>query len=90
MFKLENIHPDHNYLFSYFSLKQLFEKFNLEIVDFMFVWEKANFIKISDDSKAKLFKQVFNFLFNIPYYFRFLFPQCGKGLIINAKLKNKE
>lgn len=88
LFRRENIHPDHNYLFSLLSLKQLFLKFDLEIDEFVVVWEKVDFIKLSDSLQIRFIKRILNFLFNIPYYLRFLFPQFGKGLIVEAKFKD--
>lgn len=81
LFGYESIHPDHNYLFSINSLKQLLQKYNYKLEKMFIVFEKVNFIKPNDKIIIRLIKMIFNFLFNVPYYLRAIIPQFGKGIL---------
>lgn len=87
LFKIESIHPDHNYLFSFISLKQLIEKFGYSVDEYYIIWEKIDFTKNDDNRLTKIFKKSIALIINIPYLFKYLIPQFGKGIFLISKFK---
>lgn len=81
----ESIHPDHNYLFSFNSLKSLLEKFSFLIIKNIAVWEKINFTRVNDTFFSRLKKRIAASLLNAIHSIRHIFPQYGKGIMVIAK-----
>jgi len=79
MLRLEKVHPDHNYYFSYRTLKQLLEKFDLTCDEIYY------YVEIQGKGFAR-------FLDKILSYATLISPVWGDGIIVRAKynkLKNQ-
>jgi hypothetical protein len=81
----ESIHPDHNYLFSFNSLKSLLGKFSFLVIENIAVWEKINFSRVNDGVFSRLRKGIAASLLNSIHFIKYIFPQYGKGIMVIAK-----
>lgn len=81
----ESIHPDHNYIFSFNSIKALLGKFSFDVTDNIVVWEKIDFTRVGDTAFTRLKKKIAAFLLNSIHLIKSVFPQYGKGMIVIAK-----
>jgi hypothetical protein len=81
----ESIHPDHNYLFSFNSLKSLLGKFSFLIIENIVVWEKINFTRVNDSAFSRLKKRIAAALLNGIQLIKHIFPQYGKGIMVIAR-----
>jgi len=84
-FGKESIHPDHNYLFSFNSIRSLLGKFNFEIKENIVLWEKVDFTRVSDTPFRRAGKRLAAFLLNCVHLVKYMFPQYGKGIIVIVK-----
>ncbi|HRP55410.1 methyltransferase domain-containing protein [Agriterribacter sp.] len=82
LFGKESIHPDHNYIFSYNSIKSLLGKFSFDVIDNIVVWEKVDFTRVGDTAFTQVKKKIAAFLLNSVHLIKFIFPQYGKGIIV--------
>jgi hypothetical protein len=83
----ESINPDHNYLFSFNSIRILLSKFGFGIRDNFVVWDKIDFTRIEDSPAKRFSKRLAAGLLNISLLFKHIFPQYGKGMIVIAVLE---
>jgi SAM-dependent methyltransferase len=88
LFGKESIHPDHNYLFSFYSLRSLLGKFGFDINKNIVVWEKVNFNRVNDTKGMRLLKTIGATLVNSFQLLKYIAPQYGKGIIVIAKPKS--
>jgi hypothetical protein len=84
----ESIHPDHNYLFSFHSIKSLLGKFGFQIRDNIVLWNKLDFTRVDDSGGKRLQKRIVAFFLNIFRVLRFIAPQYGKSIIVIAVAGN--
>jgi len=89
LFKRESIHPDHNYLFSFNSLRILLNKFGFKVVKNIILWEKISFTRVDDSFGQHMIKKIAASVLNLFSIIRFFMPQYGKSLIVIAKSKIK-
>jgi hypothetical protein len=80
----ESINPDHNYLFSYNSMRILLGKFGFKINDNFVVWDKIDFTRVDDTPGQRFKKRLMAFMLNGFHLFKHIFPQYGKGMIVIA------
>jgi len=80
----ESIHPDHNYLFSFHSIKSLLGKFGFGVKQNIVLWEKMDFTRVEDTSGKRIMKRIAGFFVNIFLLLKYIAPQYGKGIIIVA------
>lgn len=80
----ESIHPDHNYVFSFHSIKSLLGKFGFDVKDNIVLWEKINFTRVEDSAGRRFLKKTAGFFVNIFLLLKYIAPQYGKGIIIVA------
>ena len=85
IFGKESIHPDHNYLFSFNSIKSLLGKFSFDVIDNIVVWEKVDFTRVNDTAFTRAKKKIAALLLNSIHLIKHIFPQYGKGMVIIAK-----
>lgn len=84
----ESIHPDHNYLFSFYSIKSLLGKFGFDIMQNIVVWEKVDFNRVTDTKGKRLVKNIAASFVNVFQLLKYITPQYGKGIIVIAKPKS--
>jgi len=65
LFGKESIHPDHNYLFSYNSLKSLLGKFGYEVASNHILWEGVKLKRQGDAFGTKFLKSIAAVVLNI-------------------------
>jgi SAM-dependent methyltransferase len=80
----ESIHPDHNYLFSFYSIKSLLGKFGFDVRENLVLWEKVDFTRVGDTFGKRLLKRMAGGLLNIFLLLKYIVPQYGKGIIVVA------
>lgn len=80
----ESINPDHNYLFSFNSIRILLGKFGFGIRENFVVWDKIDFSRVGDSAGKRFKKRLAAFVLNGFQLFRHIFPQYGKGMIVVA------
>jgi hypothetical protein len=80
----ESIHPDHNYLFSFHSIKSLLGKFGFRVRENIVLWNKVDFTRVDDTRSKRLKKRIAAFFVNGFQLLRYFAPQYGKGIIIIA------
>ncbi len=85
LFGKESIHPDHNYLFSFHSIKSLLDKFGFEVKQNMVLWERISFNRVNDTKSKRIIKAIGAFLVNTFQLVKYIAPQYGKGIILIAK-----
>ncbi|HXB06696.1 MAG TPA: hypothetical protein VNW04_06265, partial [Puia sp.] len=84
LFGKESIHPDHNYLFSFHSIKALLGKFGFRVRENIVLWTRVDFTRVDDSSAGRLKKRIAAFFVNIFQLFKHIAPQYGKGIIVVA------
>lgn len=84
LFGKESIHPDHNYIFSFHSIKSLLGKFGFQIRRNIILWEKIDFTRVDDTASKRLLKRTAGFFINGFQLLKYIAPQYGKGIIIIA------
>ena len=88
LFGKESIHPDHNYLFSFISIKTLLQKYGFRVDQNLILWDDPGFLRTDDKLLKKIAKTIATGIFKILALIRFIWPHYGKSLIVLAKLKN--
>ena len=84
LFGKESIHPDHNYLFSFHSIKALLGKFGFHVRDNIVLWNKVDFTRVDDKPAQRAKKRFAAFFVNIFQLLKYFAPQYGKGIIVIA------
>jgi len=82
----ETIHPDHNYLFSFNSIKFLLGKFGFEVKEYIVLWEHASFVSKTDKMPLRIIKGLTALFVNLFQLLRFIVPRYGNGIVVVAKI----